>query len=156
MIFKSESDVRVWVRIQSNGRARWIEHAAGGTPGLPDCWVPHGPHQVHLELKLADLNKAGQLRFTVRPQQRLEIMRMMHDAVPVGLLVGVKGTSVLLFVPPTRKGALFGTIDFTGGEECYCMMPEEATTDDFWRGVEFIHTHPNGTSPLVVMELPHS
>jgi hypothetical protein len=132
MIFKSESDVRVWVRIQSNGRARWIEHAAGGTPGLPDCWVPHGPHQVHLELKLADLNKAGQLRFTVRPQQRLEIMRMMHDAVPVGLLVGVKGTSVLLFVPPTRKGALRRQPLTTSGAVLSSSTPTPMELPHWW------------------------
>jgi hypothetical protein len=110
-MFQTEGDVRFWVREASNGHARWVEHARGGTVGLPDCWVPcRGTlTSVHLELKLGEI-KGSELCFTIRPEQRREIFAMVRDNVPVGLLVGIKGSETAMFIPPV-KGVLFGRME---------------------------------------------
>jgi hypothetical protein len=136
-MIKVEADVRSWVRSASGGRARWVEAAIGGTPGLPDCWVPQPGtmHAVHLELKLAEL-RGDQLVYKVRADQRKEMYRMMEDHVPFGLLLGIKGTDTLAFVPPGR-GALFGQIGFTGmQDQRYAVM--SAPKGDFASGVTFL------------------
>lgn len=147
MLFNDETDIRSWVRHMSDRRARWVEHGRGGTAGLPDCWVPHlCSAQVHLELKLARAND-GVLRYTVRADQRREIKLMIEDRVPVGLLLGIKGTDIALFVSPRARGALYGQIDWVGHEHEYRVLSGNVEPNDFWRGVDFIRWHP---------ELPYS
>jgi len=73
-----------------------VEPAIGSTPGLPDCWVPVGDRCLHLELKLGSIG-GGMLRYTVRPEQAKQIAALKADSVPVGLLIGIKGTHTVIF-----------------------------------------------------------
>lgn len=114
-MIQSEDDVRAYVRAASGGKARWVEPALGSTPGLPDCWVVLGKavesekdHCVHLELK-AGTYRNGLVRFKIRTEQVRQIIAMRDENVPVGLLVGIKGTTTVLFCLPTPE-ALTGAM----------------------------------------------
>lgn len=135
-MIRDERDVRDWVRSSSGGMARWVEPALGSTPGLPDCWVVVGRGRlVQLELKVGDV-KGDRIRFTVRPEQRREIKRMVHDRVPVGIVLGIRNTESLMFLLPTRE-ALAGNISVTvgGGDRLMAWQDRAAS---FWPGVNFI------------------
>lgn len=136
-MINSEDDVRAYVRQASAGRARWVEPALGSTPGLPDCWVPMGDRQVHLELKCGEI-KGGKLCFTVRPEQRREIKAMLKDGVTVGFCVGLAGTKSVLFMAATQE-SLAGKV-VMNGEETPRMLVGGAVANNggFWAGVNFI------------------
>lgn len=135
MIINQEDDVRAWVREASEGKARWIEPALGSTAGLPDCWVPVDGRCVHLELKCGWIKK-GELRFTVRPEQKRELLRMVEDGVPVGLLVGVKGTNSVVFLTVTED-VVNGAVSLAG-EGDRLWKETESMAGGFWAGVNFI------------------
>lgn len=136
-MIESEDDVRAYVRQASAGRARWVEPALGSTPGLPDCWVPVSDRQVHLELKCGRLNN-GMLRYTMRPEQRKQILQMVEDDVPVGLLVGVKGTKMVIFMHPEPRN-IHGELSLRSEDAARHRL--EFGIDEsggFWAGVNFI------------------
>ncbi len=141
-MINSEADVRTWVRDASGGKARWVEPALGSTPGLPDCWVPwptgfDAGEVVHLELKCGVL-KDGVITYKVRPEQKREIPAIMKDGVKVGLLVGIKGTGVVVFAYP-NSDALNGRLSFVDGR--WTALGIDSTAPGgigFWRGVNFI------------------
>jgi hypothetical protein len=137
-LITSEDDVRTYVRQASAGRVRWVEPALGSTPGLPDCWVPlRCGRQVHLELKAGNLTK-GILRYKVRPEQKREIAKMADDGVPVGLLIGIKGSKLVVFARP-RAIFLFG--EWSMRSDDLAEDWESWSTDSvgrFWSGVNFI------------------
>lgn len=136
-MIESEDDVRSYVREASGGKARWVEPALGSTPGLPDCWVPYEDRQVHLELKCGSLD-TGLLRFTVRPEQRREIRKMIEDKVNVGFLVGLKDTDLVFFIRPS-DGALAGLVDISRQKDKKMAMESKmGDRADFWSGVYFI------------------
>ena len=139
-MINSEDDVRAWVREASGGKARWVEPAMGSTPGLPDCWVPWGEYQVHLELKAgAVVNIRGRsfLRYEVRPEQRREIRVGLMDKVRIGLLIGVKGTNSCVFALPSDH-ALAGKIDMSDKVDQRRIMAMDNRSGQFWDGVEFV------------------
>lgn len=132
-----EDDVRAWVRAASS-KARWVEPGLGSTPGLPDCWVPmEDGRSVHLELKAGRIDK-GLLRFTVRPEQRKQILALLDDGVAVGLLIGVKGARSLIFMLPTPS-ALMGEVALhaNGAEQTWLGFDVTGLTA-FQDGVNFI------------------
>lgn len=132
------------MRSASAGKARWVEPSMGSTVGLPDCWVPMegGQLQVHLELKAAVIT-TGFLRFHVRPEQRREIRSMIADKVPVGLVIGVKGTcGSFLFARPTDQ-ILAGSIKIGGARWDKTVFGVECSkVGGFWAGVNFIFLNP--------------
>lgn len=137
-----EDDVRAWVRSASGGKARWVEPALGSTPGLPDCWVPWGEYQVHLELKAATLvSVKGKsiLRYEVRPEQRREIRVGLMDRVRIGLLIGVKGTNACVFALPSDH-ALAGQIVLSNKLDQRRTRVMDNRSGQFWDGVEFVST----------------
>lgn len=140
-IIESEADVRKWVRECSGGKARWIEPNLGSSFGLPDCWVPWpletGGDEVHLELKCAKL-EGSILTYGVRPEQRSEIRSMVDDRVRVGLLIGVKGTPIVIFALPSTPW-LRGKVDLRKAEGKSYMVDGAITTEScFQAGVNFI------------------
>lgn len=139
-MINSEDDVRAWVREASGGKARWVEPALGSTPGLPDCWVPCGSHQVHFELKAAvlwDAKGKSFLRYEVRPEQRREIRSGLMDRVRIGLIIGVKGTSSVLFALPSDH-ALAGKIGLSDKVDQRRFMAMDCRSGQFWSGVDFV------------------
>lgn len=136
-MFFSESDVRQWVREASKNKARWVEPTIGATAGLPDCWVPWERNCVHLELKIAHI-EAGCLRFKVRPEQVREHRAMVLDGVVSGLLVGIKGTPELFFLPPDDEN-LAGKYPFdTIKQDIKHKQVAMNEVGGFWAGVNFI------------------
>jgi hypothetical protein len=91
----NEDDVRKHVRDVANGRVRWIEPGMGGTFGMPDCWVPKEGRCVHIELKCGFI-KDGNLRYTVRPEQKKQLQLLKMDKIPCGLLIGVESTDLII------------------------------------------------------------
>ena len=98
-VFKSENDLRSWVRLAANGKSRWVEPAFGSTLGLPDVWVPTGEYGqvVNLELKIGKMEGAL-LRYKVRAEQKREMKAMRHDLCAVGLLVAISNTPDMVFM----------------------------------------------------------
>jgi hypothetical protein len=100
MIFKSESDVRQWVRNRVHN-VFWIEPSAGSTFGLPDCVINDGGREHWFELKIGEIvNSSGDLilRFEVRPEQKRVLRTMARLGWRVNLLVGLKGASVVFVI----------------------------------------------------------
>lgn len=136
-LISSEDDVRALVRMASGGSARWVEPALGSTPGLPDCWVPLHSACVHLELKLGTI-KNNRLKYKLRPEQRREILALVDDGVKVGLLVGVKGTDEMFFMP-AEPIFLHGELSlFDDGWMKRCYQVTLMKDHSFMAGVNFI------------------
>lgn len=139
-LFKSESDVRAWVRKVARGKDRWVEPNAGSTNGLPDVWVPIVGTGVcvHLELKLGYL-MPDELRFNVRGAQRRELKRMINDGVPCGLAVGLAGTSEIAILRP-KEQVLKGRVP--GGwvalEDSWRGLKSDDADLSFWSAVHWL------------------
>jgi hypothetical protein len=103
-MIRNENDIRALVRADAKGKDRWVEPAIGSTYGLPDCWVAHKGHCVHVELKVGALVHKGvnmpSVKFELRAGQRSEIKAMMRDGLKVGVLVGLINTDVAWFIRP--------------------------------------------------------
>jgi hypothetical protein len=113
VIINDEGDVRAWVREASEGKARWVEPALGSTAGLPDCWVPEQGYCVWLELKVGEVKGGTHLCYEVRPEQRRELKAMAKGKVPCGLLIGIKGSALLIWALPTAA-AMAGKLEVSG------------------------------------------
>lgn len=93
--FRSEKDVRRWVREHCGRSDRWVEHSSGGTVGLPDTFLVRGGQTLFLELKIGELHGVD-LVFETRKEQKKELLRLCSDGALVGMLIGVKGTHDLM------------------------------------------------------------
>lgn len=103
-MFKIESDVRVLVR-EAFPNAQWVEAALGGSTGLPDCFINDVdglPSRVaFFELKVGEV-KGAMVCYTVRPQQKKRIKKMLEKGYKVWLLVGEKGGDRLWRIYPSE------------------------------------------------------
>jgi hypothetical protein len=93
MIFKSEGDVRDWVRMNAGRRVFWVEAARGGTDGLQDCLIRFGSEirgkLIPVELKVGLLTADGScLRFKWRAGQKQVVRRMAETMIDEFVLVG--------------------------------------------------------------------
>ena len=88
MKFTSEADARKWIR-EAFPATLFVEHAPGGTPGVPDCLIPVYNATIPCELKVA---KKPQLAKLLRPSQKrvLELFTSMRILSIV--LVGIRGS----------------------------------------------------------------
>ena len=105
-MIQNENDLRALVREECGDKARWVEPGLGSSYGLPDCWVAHKGHCVHLELKLGRIIQVGELStlaFDLRPGQRQEIKAMMRDKIKVGVLVGLVHSNLIWFLRPVKE-----------------------------------------------------
>lgn len=144
-MINSEDDVRAWVREASGGKARWVEPALGSTPGLPDCWVPlEVSHDdfwetacVQMELKCGRMSD-GRVKYSLRPEQVREIRAMVDDGLKVGLLIGVKGTTTLIFCRPTPAMLFGGWAFYDEHVEGDWLQVEAGSANGFNYGVNFI------------------
>jgi hypothetical protein len=129
--FKLESDLRKWVREQAGDRPWWIEPSQGSTIGLPDCCVDYGARGrvVWVELKLAELRGISdrlKLDYDVRPAQRDVIGDMLFRGQSVSMLIGVKGSRMVLALKATQQ-SLSGRIDsmldcYSRGDLRFCNV----------------------------------
>tara|TARA_R110000868_G_scaffold125896_1_gene332239 strand:- start:34 stop:405 length:372 start_codon:yes stop_codon:yes gene_type:complete len=106
VIIKSEKDVRAAIKRIMKGPVFWVEAAAGGTRGFPDCVVAQHGFPVFCELKVGVMKK-DHLSFTVRPAQRKVLLSMAKAGFKVRVMVGLKGASVIYdfaAVPLTLSG----------------------------------------------------
>ena len=133
-----EFSVREWVAEASGGKARWVEPAIGSTPGLPDCWVPIGGRCMHLELKAGRISD-GVLRYKVRAPQVKEMRSMVEDRVPVGLLIGVIDTGILI-VSQVNDSSLAGSFEISsfGSKDWLWLDTVPAPEKNFRSLVNFI------------------
>lgn len=133
-----EDQLRKWVRIASLDRARWVEHAQGGTIGHPDCWIPRDGQQcTFLELKIGSI-KGGLLHYDVRPDQKGCLRAMRDDGCAVGLLIGIAGTRMAAFGPADDE-RLSGQVEALGlSDPARWFVGDMLIANDFWRGVGFI------------------
>lgn len=92
MKFKSEQDLRAWLRKKFE-RVWWIENKRGGTFGLPDCFVVCRGRAVFLELKLARLRKGTGWVIDLAPAQRLAFLELRRAGVEVWIVAALQGTS---------------------------------------------------------------
>lgn len=91
-MFKTEADLRRWVTDQGWGTVWWVENKGGGSFGFSDAVIARGGKAAFPELKLAKLDRKGQMVITVRHKQRDFLRAMGKAGVPSGILAGVKGT----------------------------------------------------------------
>jgi hypothetical protein len=105
-MISSETDVRRIMTATYGDRVFWIEHARGGTEGMPDCLVarPDGGGSMYLqpmELKAASLVEGWWNIFkkpgAVRPSQFANARRMLACGVEVLFLVGEIGAETVFF-----------------------------------------------------------
>lgn len=94
MIFKSEGDVRGWVRANAGRRVFWIEAARGGTDGLQDCLIVFDGRLVPVELKIGN-QKRHHVDYALRSSQKQIAYRMSDLGVESFVLTGIRGTSEL-------------------------------------------------------------
>lgn len=96
-MFRCEADVRKLVAKCAGERVFWVEHAGGGTQGMPDCFVVTAEEWLQpIELKVATLvdglwpllKRPG----NVRPSQIGNARRMLKFGVRTLFLVGILGT----------------------------------------------------------------
>lgn len=94
--FRVEADVRARMREMFGRDALfWTEHAAGGTPGMPDCMLAFARTLVPIELKRAARLKNGQLKVELRPDQKRVIRRMIAQNIDCYVIAGEVGTTDL-------------------------------------------------------------
>lgn len=106
-----ESDIRKELRKQDSCHELfWVEAATGGTFGLPDCFLadPDDRSRVgFVELKVGSLEGWGKdqsVDFTIRPEQKKVIKRMLKQGMNVWIAVGIVHTDdVYLFRPELGK-----------------------------------------------------
>lgn len=112
-MFKLEKDVRQWLRAIAPGRVFWIEAAAGGSVGMPDC---HAYDELGrgfwLECKLGTLN-GDRLSYRLRAAQRACLIRIIRAGGVAGLLIGIKGTRKVC-VAPYFEHSPIGCLNTTG------------------------------------------
>lgn len=84
-MFKSEDDVREWLRAASGGRVWWFENKRGGTFGFPDAMVVHEGRAVFLELKIIE---EGCLM--AHPSQLNVVRELRAAGLGAAFLCGVK------------------------------------------------------------------
>lgn len=95
MKFKTEADVRAWVKRKAWGELVWIENKSGGTVGASDLVLVNGPNSVFIELKLAETVK-GALYVKAQSAQRI-FSRKINDAGGRSFfLAGVKNTRTII------------------------------------------------------------
>ncbi len=85
------------------------------------------------------------LRYDVRPEQKREILALADEGVVVGLLVGIKGTHDLIFMPPKPK-FLHGELSFNDQDwvpDCYHVT--RMNERSFGAGVNFIFLNSSKT-----------
>jgi hypothetical protein len=146
--YKSESDLRRELRGDKliGPRLRWIEPAFGSTIGLPDCFMPYGDigsgRVLWLELKLGvrerkrsktfvDGRMVDGLRYSVRKQQRVELLKMAEEGLRVGLLVAEAGTKRVWAL---QKGAIWGDFcELEGPQGWAKQVPLLADGGKDWR-----------------------
>ena len=121
MIWHRESDVRRWVRTQKGVKVRWVEPSMGSTIGTPDAWFhiyvagQCWPTTVWVELKLADLDD-GNVRFTVRPEQKRTIRALKSEGGVVFILAGIRKGRGLWLMDPVES-VLAGCVDVSKSSE---------------------------------------
>jgi hypothetical protein len=90
MIFRSEADVRKWLR--TNGGRRklfWIEHRVGGTAGNLDCLVALNGKLIPIECKKGKWDRDGfELKYELRADQKQVIRRLTDNDIDSWVLVG--------------------------------------------------------------------
>lgn len=99
--FKSEKDLREWVRLALGDEVSWVEPAFGSTPGLPDLMLHlRGGGVIFVELKLASFINAKQdlVEYSLTPEQRHQIPLIMAKGSVVCILVAVKNTADIFLV----------------------------------------------------------
>lgn len=93
--FRTESDVRSWVRSRYGKSVWWVEHAAGGTIGFPDAVLAIDGRAVFVELKCSPVTIDGRWTPTLRASQKAVGKSMAERGFKVLVLVGGKGTEYL-------------------------------------------------------------
>lgn len=112
-----EKDLRRWIRDNYGpDDAKWIEPSMGSTSGLPDVFFPDDTGwTVWAELKVGT-TKDGELRFTVRPEQKQELRSMVKKNMSCGIIVADLLTKVLWGFLPDEE-ALAGKVGLEGAVE---------------------------------------
>lgn len=124
-MFKSEGDVREWLRAASGGKVWWFENKRGGTFGFPDAMVVHEGRPVFLELKIAE-----EWRFEAHPSQ-LNVVRDLRSAgLDSAFLCGVRGQRSLdgrlLLVMPDELERVSANKRFGGRHKYQIARKREA------------------------------
>ena len=90
---KSEKELRRWLKKEMGNKLFWIEHAHGGTVGLPDAFIVNKGSVTFLELKVGEVRDMGDELWvwdpgSMRPAQLAVMRRMMNNEVESNVLVG--------------------------------------------------------------------
>lgn len=118
MTFRSEDDVREWLREASWSEVWWFENKRGGTFGFPDAMVVHGSTPMFLELKIIEDGHV-----TAHPSQ-LNVVRGLRSAgLHAAFLGGVKGESSLRLLGPGALKRASETAGFGGRQRYKCAEP---------------------------------
>jgi len=133
MKFKTEADVRAWIKRKKWGEIVWIENKSGGTVGASDLVLVNGSSSLFIELKLAEISK-GELYVKAQSAQRM-FSRKINDAGGRSFfLAGIKNTKTIItfdwrsmqsmWVQESRKGE-DGTIKIENQSRYSLSMWEE-------------------------------
>lgn len=145
-MIENENDIRDFVRADAGGKERWVEPSIGSSYGLPDCWVAHNGHCIHLELKVGKivgaLTNTPALSFELRPGQKKEIRKMVADGLKVGLLVGLIQTEAMWFIrpcPEMYEGKIPMDVMLKQSQEYSAGSSSSEEGNSFQSGLNFIY-----------------
>lgn len=104
-VFRSEKDLREWVKFSANENDFWIEPSLGSTQGLPDLFLCYGSGiSIYVELKVGK-RRGDNIFFSLTMGQAITIPRMIKNGAVVKFLVAEKLSSDIWVVD--AKTALF-------------------------------------------------
>ena len=115
MIFRSEGDVRRWLR-KAASRVWWFENKRGGSFGFPDSMVIHLGRPVFVELKLEEC-----WHVEAHPSQLNVVQELRAAGAAAAFLAGRKGAGELALFGPGAMERVGHTSGF-GGRTRYSLI----------------------------------
>jgi hypothetical protein len=129
LLLRNETDLRR--HMMSLRECFRVEAQVGGTVGLPDIFWQEVGCTIFSEIKVGTVGeRSGLLRFSVRPDQRRTITRMVSQKIPVAITVGIKGTRQAWLLRPDDDVVLLGAIPLEQlNTACWARLTD---IDDPW------------------------